>query len=160
MLVGQPDPASLAPGAEARVGGVPDVLARAWAVFLEGAFGEDQVVGLSPFVHVPVVHPLQSGRSALAESRGLSASGSDYRRPGALLSGGFEHHGLVMALRLSHPPSGQLEPRLAKDLHNAHVEKGLSVGRAEDQGCIGPSARAGNGNRWLVGAHQARIGRH
>ena len=57
MLVGQPGPASFAPCIEAQVGGVSDVLARAGAVPLEGAFGEDQVVGLSPFVHVLVVHP-------------------------------------------------------------------------------------------------------
>jgi len=44
-LVGELDPASLAPGVEAQVGGVPDVLAGDGAVASEGAFGEDQVWG-------------------------------------------------------------------------------------------------------------------
>jgi hypothetical protein len=58
ILVGQPDPASLAPGVEAQVGGVPDVLAGAGTVPFERAFGQDQVVGLASFIHVLVVHSL------------------------------------------------------------------------------------------------------
>jgi hypothetical protein len=47
IVVGQPDPASLAPGVEAQVGGVPDVLAGAGAVPLEGTFMVEGQVSLS-----------------------------------------------------------------------------------------------------------------
>jgi len=47
IVVGQLGRASLAPGVEAQVGGVPDVLARAGAVALERAFGVEGQVSLS-----------------------------------------------------------------------------------------------------------------
>jgi hypothetical protein len=106
VLVGQPDPASFTPGVEAQVGGVPDVLAWVGAVPLEGAFGQDQVVGLSSFVHVLVVHPFDGSLADHDHAAFVPPFGQQAERP--CWSNSSKSQSAILALQSPVPYSPSL----------------------------------------------------